>query len=114
VMAGSAPVFYPWLCVGATGGILALACVAPEPCVRILQHVAAGRHDAARALQQEITPLARLLTVTYGVPGLKAGMELAGYVAGPPRLPLTPAGPEAIEQIRSELDRVRAVCEQHA
>jgi len=114
VMAGSAPVFYPWLCVGATGGILALACVAPEPCVRMLQLVGAGRHDDARALQREITLLARLVTVTHGVPGLKAGMELAGYLAGPPRPPLAPAPPEAIEQIRSELDRVRAVCEQHA
>jgi 4-hydroxy-2-oxoglutarate aldolase len=112
VMAGSAPVFYPWLCVGATGGILALACVAPDLCVRLLQHAIAGRHDAARALQQEVTPLARLVTVTYGVPGLKAAMELAGYVAGPPRAPLAPAPPDAVEQIRSELDRVRAVCEQ--
>ena len=114
VMAGSAPVFYPWLCVGATGGILALACVVPEPCVRLLQYVIAGRHDAARALQREITPLARLVTVTYGVPGLKAAMELAGYVTGPPRSPLTPASPDAVEEIRSELDRVRAVSEQHA
>jgi 4-hydroxy-2-oxoglutarate aldolase len=114
VMAGSAPVFYPWLCVGATGGILALACVAPEPCVRLMQHVAAGRHDAARALQREVTPLARLVTVTFGVPGLKTAMELAGYVAGPPRSPLAPVPPEAVEQIRSELDRFRVVCEQHA
>ncbi len=113
VMAGSAPVFYPWLCVGATGGILAVACVAPEPCVRILQHVAAGRHDAARSLQREVTPLARLVTLTYGVPGLKAAMELAGYAAGPPRAPLIPVLPEAIDQLRSELDRVRAVYEPH-
>jgi dihydrodipicolinate synthase/N-acetylneuraminate lyase len=113
-MAGSAPVFYPWLCIGATGGILALACVAPEPFVRLMQHVAAGRHDAARALQREVTPLARLVTVTFGVPGLKAAMELAGYVAGPPRSPLAPAPPEAVGQIRAELERVRAVCAQHA
>jgi 4-hydroxy-2-oxoglutarate aldolase len=114
VMAGSAPVFYPWLCVGATGGILALACVAPGACVRILQLVAAGRHDAARALQRDVTPLARLLTTTYGVPGLKAGMDVAGYAAGPPRAPLAPVPPEAIEQIRFELERVRAACEEHA
>jgi 4-hydroxy-2-oxoglutarate aldolase len=114
VMAGSAPVFYPWLCIGATGGILAVACVAPEPCVRIMQHVAAGEHDAARTLQREITPLARLVTVTFGVPGLKAAMELAGFAAGPPRAPLAAAPREAIEQIRVELDRVRAACEQRA
>ena len=114
VMAGSAPVFYPWLCVGATGGILAVACVAPELCVLLMQHAAAGRHEAARALQQLITPLARLVTVTHGVPGLKAGMELAGYAAGPPRPPLARAPAEAVEQIRVELERVRAASEQHA
>ena len=114
VIAGSAPVFYPWLCVGATGGVLALACVAPEPCVRLLEHATAGRHDAARALQREITPLARLVTTGYGVPGLKAAMNLAGYTAGDPRSPLSPAPPIALEQIRAELDRLRKACEQYA
>lgn len=114
VIAGSAPVFYPWLCVGATGGILAVACVAPEPCVRLLEHATAGRHEAARALQREITPLARLITTGYGVPGLKAAMDLAGYIGGDPRPPLGPAPPAAVEQIRRELDRVRKVSEQYA
>ena len=114
VMAGSAPVFYPWLCVGATGGILAIACVAPEPCVRLLAHVKAGRHDAARALQREITPLARLVTTGYGVPALKAAMNLAGYAGGAPRAPLAPLPSATIEQIRTQLDRVLRASEQYA
>jgi 4-hydroxy-2-oxoglutarate aldolase len=114
VIAGSAPVFYPWLCVGATGGILAVACVAPEACVRLLEHATAGRHDAARILQREITPLARLVTTGYGVPGLKAAMNLAGYAGGDPRGPLAPAPPAAIEHLRTELHRLRAVIEQYA
>ena len=114
VMAGSAPVFYAWLCVGATGGILAVACVVPEACVRILEHASAGRHDAARALQREITPLARLVTTGYGVPGLKAAMDLAGYTGGAPRAPLSPAPRAALEHIRTEIDRVRRVSEQYA
>ena len=36
VIAGSAPPFYPALCMGAVGGILAVACVVPELCVRAL------------------------------------------------------------------------------
>lgn len=114
VIAGSAPVFYPWLCMGATGGVLALACVAPEACVRLYEHTLAGRHDAARALQRDITPLARLITTGYGVPGLKAAMDLAGYIGGAPRAPLGPVPAAAIEQIRTELERVRKVCEQYA
>ena len=114
VMAGSALVFYPWLCVGATGGILAVACVLPELCVALYQHVLAGRHSAARALQQELTPLGRLVTSMHGVPGLKAAMDLAGYTGGTARSPLAPAPAAAIDEIRLELDRVRKVCEQYA
>ena len=114
VIAGSALVFYPWLCVGATGGILALACVLPEACVMLHEHALAGRHSAARALQQELTPLARLVTGTHGVPGLKAAMDLAGYTGGQPRSPLAPAPPAAVDEIRTELNRVLKVCEQYA
>ena len=114
VMAGSAPVFYPWLCLGATGGILAVACVAPEACVRLLDHVKGGRHEAARALQREITPLARLVTTAYGVAGLKAAMNLAGYTGGSPRAPLAPVPPAAAEHIRTQLDRVLRACEHYA
>lgn len=106
VIAGSAPVFYASLCVGAVGGILALACVMPEVCVRIFDRVRAGRHAEARALQREATPLARLVTTGFGVPGLKAAMDLAGYVGGAPRSPLVPVPPVAREQIRAELSRL--------
>lgn len=114
VMAGSAPVFYAWLCLGATGGILAVACVAPEACVRLLEHVKGGRHEAARALQREITPLARLVTTGYGVPGLKAAMNVAGYAGGFPRAPLAPVPAAAAEHIRTQLDRVLRAYEQYA
>ena len=114
VLAGSAPVFYPWLCVGAVGGILAVACAMPDVCVRLFDHTVSGRHELARALQRDLTPLARLVTVGYGVPGLKVAMSLAGYDGGDPRLPLTPLPAAAIEQIRTELDRVRRVSEQYA
>ena len=114
VLAGSALVFYPWLCVGATGGVLALACVLPEACVALHEHALAGRHSAARALQQELMPLARLVTSIYGVPGLKVAMDLAGYTGGKPRSPLGPLPAAAIDEIRLELDRVRKVCEQYA
>src|SRR5205814_9383736 len=61
VLAGSASTFYAALCVGAAGGILALGCVVPEACDRLYQLTNAGRHDQARALQQQLVPLAKLL-----------------------------------------------------
>jgi 4-hydroxy-2-oxoglutarate aldolase len=109
VLCGSAPVFYSALCLGARGGIVAAACVAPELCVELHAMTTAGRHAEARALQRRLTPLARLVTSVYGVPGLKAAMELAGYTAGDPRAPLVPATSEAREQIRSALGQLQEV-----
>src|SRR5438876_1167865 len=61
VLAGTTSTFYAALCVGCTGGVLAVACVAPDDCVRLFALAKAGRHDEARALQAQLMPLARLL-----------------------------------------------------
>jgi 4-hydroxy-2-oxoglutarate aldolase len=108
VIAGSAPTFYPSLCVGAVGAILAAACVVPDICVHLFDHFRAGRHDEAKQLQARLTPLAKLVTTVHGVPGLKAAMDLAGFVGGAPRRPLAPAPPDAVEQIRTALGALRA------
>lgn len=108
VVAGSAPTFYPSLCVGACGGILAAACVVPDVCVRIFELSRAGRHDEARDLQAALTPLARLVTSVHGVPGLKAAMDLIGWVGGPPRSPLLPATREAIAEIQLGLETLQS------
>jgi 4-hydroxy-2-oxoglutarate aldolase len=100
VLAGSAATFYSSLCVGAVGGILAPSCVIPESLVRLFKLTRAGRHADAVALQREIVPLARLLGPAYGVPGLKAALNLIGYDVGVPRPPLSPAPESAIAMLR--------------
>ena len=108
VLAGSAPVFYASLVSGAAGGILALASAVPDLCVQLFDLVSAGRLEEARRLQRRLTPLARLLTRVHGVPGLKAALEIAGYVGGAPRPPLRPAGQAAVAEIREALEAVHA------
>lgn len=103
VMAGTASTFYPALCVGATGGILALSCVAPDACMRVYELTRAGRHADALAVQRQLVPLARLLGATYGVPGLKAALNLLGYDVGVPRPPLAPIGEPGVTQLRDAL-----------
>jgi len=100
VLAGTMSTFYAALCVGAVGGILAPACVAPDACVRLFELARAGRHAEAVALQRELVPLARLLGATYGVPGLKAALNLIGYDVGLPRPPLAPVPDSAIGALR--------------
>jgi 4-hydroxy-2-oxoglutarate aldolase len=106
VLSGSAPVIYPALTSGAVGGILAVANVLPDACVRLFEHAAAGRHDDALALQRAITPLAQLVTSIYGVAGLKVALELVGYAGGMPRSPLSPIGETARQQIAAALAAV--------
>jgi 4-hydroxy-2-oxoglutarate aldolase len=62
------------------------------------------RLDEARALQRRLMPLARSVGSTYGVPGLKAALELIGYAGGAPRPPLRPVSSEIVDIIRGQLD----------
>lgn len=114
LLAGSAPVFYPSLLVGATGGVLALASVVPDLCVELYDLAQSGRHSEARELQRRLTPLAGLVTSRYGVPGLKAALSLLGFRAGEPRLPLQPITSEAIDEIRVVLDRLGMLSATHS
>jgi 4-hydroxy-2-oxoglutarate aldolase len=109
VLVGSAPTLYASLCVGAVGGIVALACVAPEMCVRLHALVKENRHREALELQRALTPLARTVTAVYGVGGLKAALDLAGYVGGEPRSPLARPDARGIETIKAQLMALQAI-----
>lgn len=106
VFAGAAGVFYPALCVGACGGILAVANAVPERCVEIWEAYRKGDHAKALEAQRVLAPLIPLLTSVCGVAGLKAAMDLTGYRGGNVRSPLTPVGPEVREQIAAELRKL--------
>lgn len=107
VLAGSAPSFYAALCLGAGGAILAAACVLPRACVALLDAFHRGAHEEARDLQRRILPVAAAVTSGFGVPGLKAALDLAGYKGGAPRPPLAPAPPDAVAAIRATLASVQ-------
>ena len=102
-LAGSAPGFYAALCLGAGGAILAAACILPRACVALLEAFQRGAHEEARELQRRILPVAAAVTSGYGVPGLKAALDLTGFTGGAPRPPLAPASAEAVAAIRAAL-----------
>jgi 4-hydroxy-2-oxoglutarate aldolase len=107
VFVGSAPVFYPALCIGAVGGILAVANVVPQKCVQIQNLFNKGKMNEARLLQSRLTPLAKAVTTKYGIGGLKMAMDLAGYFGGNPRLPLKRPGEEVEEELKRLLLRLK-------
>jgi 4-hydroxy-2-oxoglutarate aldolase len=107
VLAGSAPGVYAALCLGAGGAILAAACIVPRACVALFEAFQRGAHDEARELQRRILPIALAVTSGFGVPGLKAALDAAGYIGGRPRAPLTAAPPDAVSTIRATLEPMR-------
>ncbi len=104
VMVGNTGAFLPGTLLGATGGILALANVAPRETVTLYQAARSGRMDESRALNNRLVPVGVAVTGTYGVPGLKAALGMLGYTGGPPRSPLLPVSEEAVADIQGILE----------
>jgi 4-hydroxy-2-oxoglutarate aldolase len=108
ILSGSAPTLYPSLAIGASGAVVAIAGLVPDMVVRLFDLVQQGQHAEALELQRRLTPLAQAIGPAFGVPGLKAALDLNGYRGGEPRLPLLPAPPEALAAIRAHLDALHA------
>ena len=105
VLVGTAGVLFSGLTIGCVGGINALANVAPQQCVAILDLVKAGDLDAARQLQLKMLPVNQAVTAVYGVPGLKTAMDMLGYFGGDPRLPLLPSSKSEKSEIETVLKK---------
>ncbi|HET6638494.1 MAG TPA: dihydrodipicolinate synthase family protein [Gemmatimonadota bacterium] len=101
---GSARLTLEALREGADGAILAVADAAPECALAILDAHAAGDGEAAEAAQRAIEPLADCLGARFGVPGIKAALDLRGWPGGgAPRAPLAALGAPERDEIRAAL-----------
>ncbi|HJU87008.1 MAG TPA: dihydrodipicolinate synthase family protein [Gemmatimonadota bacterium] len=99
---GSARLTLESLRQGADGAILAVSDAVPERVLAILDAHAAGDGDSAEVAQRAIGPLADCVGARYGVPGIKAALDLRGWPGGgAPRAPLAALG-------RTERDEIRA------
>ena len=108
VMTGNGTVLLDALRAGATGGILAVGCVVPEVCVEIYRAFKAGEEERAAVLQSKLTPLAAAVTTRFGIGGLKAALDLAGYRGGAVRAPLRGPSETARTELAQLLQDVRA------
>jgi 4-hydroxy-2-oxoglutarate aldolase len=103
VFVGSPIAFLPALVVGAAGGILAVANLAPAECCEVWRLAQAGQWAQARDVAFRLGPLATGIGARYGIGGLKAGLDLLGGYGGPPRAPLLTPDADGIEEIREIL-----------
>lgn len=103
VLAGSAGFFLAGLTLGAVGGILALANVAPQKCIDLYRLFKAGKMEEAAELQRWMIPVNAAITARFGIAGLKVALEMLDYYGGPVRSPLMPIAEEERHALRDIL-----------
>jgi 4-hydroxy-2-oxoglutarate aldolase len=105
VLAGSAGFLLASLALGAVGGVVALANIAPQEVIDIYRLHKGNAWSEAAALQRSMIPVNTAVTARYGVPGLKAALDMLGWYGGPVRQPLAdlPAGErETLRRVLAE------------
>jgi 4-hydroxy-2-oxoglutarate aldolase len=105
LLVGSGAHFYPALELGAVGGIVAVANMAPGASAGLYEAFSAGRSSEAGRLQERIGPVHNAIVAGIGVGGVKASLDLIGLKGGDPRPPIRPITDEKREAVREALVR---------
>ncbi len=103
LLAGSADFLLGALAVGAVGAVSALANIAGRRLVDLQARFDSGDLEGARAIQLAMIGPNRAVTARFGVPGLKAALDMLGYYGGPVRGPLQPLTEAERDELRSIL-----------
>ncbi|MFC1713050.1 dihydrodipicolinate synthase family protein [Candidatus Poribacteria bacterium] len=107
VMAGSINFLFPAMMAGAIGGTVSLANSFPHIAVELYNCGAAQDGKGGEVLQEKACRINKGISGTYGVPGVKAAMNLAGLRGGIPRRPLLPLNEAQIAELRDFLVKER-------
>lgn len=102
IMSGSAGYFLDLVRAGGVGGVLSLANIIPDACVELHKLQLAGKTVEADELNERLVTLNKQVSGTYGVAGVKAAMDIAGFHGGNPRRPLpgvSPADRDSLKEI---------------
>ena len=105
ILAGSAGFLLPAFTMGAIGGILALANIAPKKCISVYDDYFSGNFINAHKTQLELIPINTALTRKWGVPALKAAMDYMGLFGGLARKPMLPVNKEIQQEIVDLIDK---------
>ena len=103
VLVGAASALLPSLAIGASGGILALAALAPREWCEVYAGARQRRWEEAREIAGRMMPADRGISGRYGIGGLKVALDLQGFYGGPCRPPLSTPDSDAIEDIKELL-----------
>ena len=103
VLMGRDTLIYAGLTHGAAGAIAASANIAPELSVGVFENFAWGDMKRALEFQRRLAPLRLAFGLGTFPAMLKAGVELLGMRAGPPRAPVGPLDAGQREELRRVL-----------
>ena len=108
VLVGSVVILNAALRAGAVGAVLSQANFAPELCVGLYQAFLQRKKKTVLEFKQRLLPLAQKIAQPFGVPGIKAALDLSGYAGGFPRAPLIPLGAASRELVAAALREARS------
>jgi len=106
MLIGQDPLFYTALELGADGGVLGSANVAPSQYVEIYKKYKEGRKEASKKIQNSVFPLTDIMGLGYYPAALKEAMKLIGRPVGPVRKPLVRVSNLQIQQIAKALKQM--------
>ena len=104
--AGDDDLIFPFLEVGAVGGICVHTHVVGPQVKEMVTRFRAGEVDEARALDQELRPAIEILRVQTNPIAIKTALNLLGHDVGGFRLPLVDATPGETAAVRGCLERL--------
>ena len=109
VHAGTDDICLEAFLLGAKGWVSGAANLIPRQCVELYDlAVVKGDFRAAKQAFDKIADLCDFVETTAFVQNIKAGLQILGLDAGPPRPPLLPLGQEGRSEIKSMLDQLGA------
>jgi 4-hydroxy-2-oxoglutarate aldolase len=103
VLAGSANFLFPAMMGGSPGGTVSLANAFPQLALELFEAGRARDEVTGLPLQARVSRINHAISGAYGVAGVKAAMDLAGFVGGVPRRPLLPLDDTHLVALRALL-----------
>jgi len=103
ILSGDDSLTLPMLAIGAKGVISVIANIFPKDVAEMCNLFFKGRIDEAKKLHLKIFPVVKALFIETNPIPVKKAMELMGFAAGNPRLPLVQISEENIAILRKRL-----------
>lgn len=99
---GNGSLLVPGGAIGANGACLMLGNVAPAECLEVIRLLMQGKLTEAQAIQVRLIEADHRI-LDRGAAGIKAALDLLGYVGGPPRKPSVPLTADEKARLREAL-----------